>query len=129
MAARRSQPAEVAAAARRSCSAIPLVANNRSIGWISDRVAGVAEGKTPLWWWVCFRSQRACCWHAWFHAHLPDFHRRRCLGYHASGHVGLGHHQFRVVDRYRPRRNADFGDSLSAAPTLAHRRSIAPRKR
>lgn len=32
----------------------PLVGNNRSIGWISDRIAGIAEGKTPVWWWVAF---------------------------------------------------------------------------
>ena len=30
----------------------PLVAHQRSIGWISDAVAGVAEGKTPKWWWT-----------------------------------------------------------------------------
>ena len=28
----------------------PLVAHQRSIGWISDAVAGVAEGKAPTWW-------------------------------------------------------------------------------
>src|SRR5256885_2128307 len=32
----------------------PLVAHQRSIGWISDAVAGVAEGKTPTWWWFAF---------------------------------------------------------------------------
>jgi Ni/Fe-hydrogenase subunit HybB-like protein len=32
----------------------PLVDNQRSIGWISDTIAGVAEGKTPLWWWIAF---------------------------------------------------------------------------
>src|SRR5438876_5762745 len=32
----------------------PLVAHQRSIGWISDAVAGVAEGKTPKWWWYAF---------------------------------------------------------------------------
>ena len=32
----------------------PLVANQRPIGWISDAVAGVAEGKTPRWWWCAF---------------------------------------------------------------------------
>ena len=32
----------------------PLVGNQRSIGWISDTVAGVAEGKTPKWWWYAF---------------------------------------------------------------------------
>ncbi len=33
---------------------VPLVQNNRSIGWISNAVAGVAEGKTPRWWWPAF---------------------------------------------------------------------------
>jgi Ni/Fe-hydrogenase subunit HybB-like protein len=33
---------------------LPLVANNRSFGWISDRVAAIVEGKTPWWWWVAF---------------------------------------------------------------------------
>ncbi|HTI97283.1 MAG TPA: NrfD/PsrC family molybdoenzyme membrane anchor subunit [Dongiaceae bacterium] len=39
---------------------IPLVANNRSIGWISDQVAGIAEGKTPLWWWAAFIPSLLC---------------------------------------------------------------------
>mgnify|MGYP000406877614 CR=1 FL=1 len=33
---------------------VPLVANQRSPGWISDRIAGIAEGRTPLWWWCAF---------------------------------------------------------------------------
>ena len=32
----------------------PLVHNQRSLGWISDAVAGVVEGKTPKWWWIAF---------------------------------------------------------------------------
>jgi len=32
----------------------PLVAHQRSPGWISDAIAGVAEGKTPVWWWCAF---------------------------------------------------------------------------
>ncbi len=32
----------------------PLVLNNRDFGWLSDRVAGVTEGKTPRWWWIAF---------------------------------------------------------------------------
>jgi Ni/Fe-hydrogenase subunit HybB-like protein len=32
----------------------PLVLNQRPFGWISDHIAGVAEGKTPLWWWIAF---------------------------------------------------------------------------
>src|SRR5260370_11211911 len=30
----------------------PLVLNNRSMAWISDRIAGIVENKAPLWWWV-----------------------------------------------------------------------------
>src|SRR5271156_2746554 len=33
---------------------IPLVANARSFGWISNQVSALAEGKAPFWWWVLF---------------------------------------------------------------------------
>src|SRR5687767_5224977 len=32
----------------------PLVLNQRPFGWLSDHIAGVAEGKTPMWWWIMF---------------------------------------------------------------------------
>ncbi|MHA3771116.1 NrfD/PsrC family molybdoenzyme membrane anchor subunit [Verrucomicrobiota bacterium sgz303538] len=32
----------------------PLVQNNRSLSWITDRVARISEEPTPLWWWVMF---------------------------------------------------------------------------
>ena len=32
----------------------PLVNNNRSVGWISDQVSAIIEGKTPAWWWAAF---------------------------------------------------------------------------
>ena len=38
----------------RELERVPLVSNQRSPGWISDAIAGVAEGKTPLWWWAAF---------------------------------------------------------------------------
>ncbi len=31
-----------------------LVGNGRSIGWLSDQVSWIIEGKTPIWWWVLF---------------------------------------------------------------------------
>ena len=33
---------------------IPLVANNRSFGWISNQIAALCEDKAPFWWWVLF---------------------------------------------------------------------------
>ena len=38
----------------RELERVPLVQNQRSPGWISDAIAGVAEGKTPFWWWAAF---------------------------------------------------------------------------
>ncbi|MBX3745177.1 MAG: polysulfide reductase NrfD [Verrucomicrobiae bacterium] len=31
---------------------VPLVLNQRPHSWISDKIAGIAEGKTPTWWWI-----------------------------------------------------------------------------
>lgn len=31
-----------------------LVENNRSFIWITDKICGIVEEKTPTWWWVCF---------------------------------------------------------------------------
>jgi len=32
----------------------PLVLNNRSMGWITDRICGIVENRQPLIWWVFF---------------------------------------------------------------------------
>jgi len=31
-----------------------LVENNRDFHWITDKVCGIVEEKTPTWWWVLF---------------------------------------------------------------------------
>lgn len=31
-----------------------LVGNSRSTAWITEKVCGIAEGRTPAWWWWCF---------------------------------------------------------------------------
>lgn len=30
----------------------PLVLQNRSFGWITDRISSIVEEKTPIWWWI-----------------------------------------------------------------------------
>jgi len=32
----------------------PLVENDRSYHWVTEKVCGIVEGKTPMWWWVAF---------------------------------------------------------------------------
>ncbi len=31
-----------------------IIENNRSLHWITEKVCGIVEGKTPLWWWIAF---------------------------------------------------------------------------
>ncbi|MFP4673599.1 MAG: NrfD/PsrC family molybdoenzyme membrane anchor subunit [Opitutales bacterium] len=31
----------------------PLVANNRSFLWVTDKICRIVETSTPAWWWVC----------------------------------------------------------------------------
>ena len=38
----------------------PLMTNNRNLGWVSDQVAAVVEGKTPTWWWIAFIPSVLC---------------------------------------------------------------------
>jgi Ni/Fe-hydrogenase subunit HybB-like protein len=39
---------------------VPLVANLRGFGWISNRVASLCEDKAPLWWWILFVPSALC---------------------------------------------------------------------
>lgn len=32
----------------------PIVESGRDFGWITNKICGIIEGKTPLWWWVAF---------------------------------------------------------------------------
>ncbi len=32
----------------------PLVLNDRDYHWVTEKVCGIVEGKTPTWWWVSF---------------------------------------------------------------------------
>ena len=32
----------------------PLVENERNFSWITNKICGIVEGKTPRWWWIAF---------------------------------------------------------------------------
>ena len=32
----------------------PLVANHRSMDWVTEKVSTIVEARTPFWWWVAF---------------------------------------------------------------------------
>ena len=99
---------------------VPLVLNKRNFDWVTNRIAGAVEGGTPRWWWVSFaitvddRGRRPVL------PRLPDLHRRRRLGIESSGRLGLGHHQLRLLDRYRSRRHAHLRHPVPVPPEVAH---------
>lgn len=45
---------DASAAAARRIERAPLVTNNRTMSWISDRVASCTEQRAPRWWWITF---------------------------------------------------------------------------
>jgi molybdopterin-containing oxidoreductase family membrane subunit len=32
----------------------PLVLNGRNFHWVTEKICGIVEAKTPTWWWWCF---------------------------------------------------------------------------
>ncbi|MFO7724913.1 MAG: NrfD/PsrC family molybdoenzyme membrane anchor subunit [Oceanipulchritudo sp.] len=32
----------------------PIIENDRSFSWITQKICGIVEGRTPTWWWVAF---------------------------------------------------------------------------
>ena len=32
----------------------PLVLNKRNFHWVTEKICGIVEQKTPTWWWWCF---------------------------------------------------------------------------
>ncbi len=45
---------DASSAAAKRIERAPLVTNNRSMSWISDRVASCTERRAPRWWWILF---------------------------------------------------------------------------
>ena len=37
-----------------------LVTGNKDFHWVTEKICGIPEGKTPLWWWVLFLVASVC---------------------------------------------------------------------
>jgi len=57
---------------------VPLVTNERSLSWISDKVSVIVEAPTPLWWWLLFIPTS-----------LMALIGLACIGYQISNGVGV----------------------------------------
>jgi hypothetical protein len=96
----------------------PLVENNRDYHWITEKVCGIVESKTPTWWWVCFALSGFIASFSVGWVDLPRVHRGRGVGSEQPDQLGLGDRQLRFLDRHWPCGNLDFGDSLPAETTM-----------
>src|SRR5260221_1482914 len=57
---------------------VPLVSNQRSLNWISDKVSVIVEAPTPIWWWLAFIPLSAIA-----------LFGLTCIGYQISNGVGV----------------------------------------
>ena len=61
-ASEHSAPAILSEVKPASLPRAKMVDNDRDFAWITEKICGIVEGKTPAWWWWCFGV--ACLWHA-----------------------------------------------------------------
>ena len=98
-----------------------IIGHGYTLNSVTDQIANVVlNGQNAAV--VVWRYLRPACRLLWpvRSDRCPALRQgRRHLGYSHSGHVGLRHHQLRVVDRYRPRRNADLRHSAAAQSAVA----------
>ncbi len=61
-----------------SIERVPLILNDRKLGWVTDRISGIVEDRTPFWWWVAFCITSPIALFGLF-----------CIGYQISTGVGV----------------------------------------
>jgi Ni/Fe-hydrogenase subunit HybB-like protein len=57
---------------------VPLVQNQRSLAWITEKVSRIVEEPTPIWWWIAFLLSAPLAMVGLF-----------CIGYQISNGVGM----------------------------------------
>ncbi len=57
---------------------VPLILNERRLSWVTDRISGIVEDRTPFWWWVAFLVTSPIALIGLF-----------CIGYQISTGVGV----------------------------------------
>ena len=98
----------------------PYVLGDRSFADVTNIVCGYTEAKMPRIWLAALTVTSTIAAIGTGMILLPDHHGRRRLGAQQPGRLGVGHHQLRLLDRDRSRRDADLGDPVPAQTELAH---------
>ncbi len=100
----------------------PVIDEGHSLASVSDKIGGIVlKRKITIGWvfglLIAFGVMQLLMGAATLAVHQG----RRRLGYQHPGRLGIRDRQLRLVDRYRPRRNADLGDSAAAESIVAQR--------
>ena len=98
----------------------PVIAPGYTFGSVTDKISAIVlTRKTPVGWWVGFLLAFALANLLHGLDRLPVREGRRHLGREHPSRLGLRDRQFRLVDRHRPRRHADFRDPAAAQTDVA----------
>ncbi len=98
-----------------------MVEGDHTFASVTDKISDVTlKKRTPFHWFIGFGiaflvAQLLLFTIVW----LVDEGYRH-LGNQPAGRMGFPDHQFRLVDRYRPRRNADLGDPAAFESEMAN---------
>ena len=97
-----------------------IIAPGYSFASVTDQIAAVVLTKhTPVFWFASFSVAIGLLLLFLLAVAKLFFLGVGVWGLRTPSLLGLGHYEFRVVDRYRPRRNPHLRDSAAAQPTLA----------
>ena len=100
----------------------PVIDEGHSLASVSDKIAGIVlKRKITIGWVFGFLIAFGVMQLLMGARHLADHQGRRHLGHQHPDRLGIRDRQLRLVDRYRPRRHADLGDSSSAQSVVAQR--------
>ena len=97
-----------------------VIAPGHNFKSVTQKIAGIVlTSNTPLGWFFGLTVGAGVATRRAGRHHLAVPEGRRHLGRHDSGRLGLRDHQLRLVDRYRPRRYADLGNSAAVQADVA----------
>jgi molybdopterin-containing oxidoreductase family membrane subunit len=105
---------EAAATVEPPLARVPLVLNKRNFDWVTNRISGAVENPTPRWWWVSFAITSGIAAFGLLCIGYQISTGVGHLGLESSGWLGLGHHQFRFLDRHWSRRHSYLRDLVLA---------------
>ena len=107
----------------------PLILGKPTYHSITKQVAEIIESKAPKRWWIALAISASIAGVLKLMLAYLVANGIGVWGNNRPVYWGWDNHQLRLLDRYRPRRYADFGDSVPVSGRSGERRSTVPPRR